>query len=47
MGRRKKGERVEAYKEERKEIRMKGVDSGKEVRRKEKRVIKGNGRGDG
>ncbi len=42
-----KREREEGYKGDRKEIRMKGGDSWKEGRGKEKRVIKGKGRGDG
>ncbi len=42
-----KREREEVYKRERKRRRLKGGDSGKEGRGKEKRVIKRNGRGDG
>ncbi len=40
-------EREEGYKGERKGRRLKGGDSWKEGRGKEKRIIKGKGRGDG
>jgi hypothetical protein len=47
VGRRKKGERVEAYEGERKGRQLKGGDSKKEGRGKEKRFIELKGRGDG